>query len=402
MIIKTKDKIHNKKEIDLTAKIKLNLIRVWIKALNFLLNLISSLFFKRKDKDYKNIVVYKLGNIGDIICAIPSFIAIRRNYPEAKITLLTSPGDENAPSAKDLLENVWYIDELKTYYSDDINSINKGLKFFNNLRNNNYDLFIQLPDHAAKFRTMFRNISFVKFLGIPQSFGFNVSKTKLFKKTQVKHLFKDNEVIRLIKVLEDSGIEIKDIEFDYNINEKIRDRSRKIIDDKWPNNNSKIIAVGLGGKKNANRWPTQKFIKVLSYLQEKHNIKIIIVGGQKDIEKSEIVKKELKEDDVLIIAGKLSLLETIELFKECHFIISNNTGTIHMASSVDLPSIGLYNIRNAPGTWFPYGNKNLVVYNRDFDCDYNKESCILRSMENIQESEVIEACNIMFNNLNRK
>ena len=67
-------------------------------------------------------MIYKIGNIGDIVCAIPSFIAIRRAYPEAKITLLTSPGKIEASGAKELFENAWYVNELKIYYSEDIDS----------------------------------------------------------------------------------------------------------------------------------------------------------------------------------------------------------------------------------------------------------------------------------------
>jgi len=132
-------------KIPLFAKIQILLVDFWINWLNFWLKIFKNILFFRKIKNPQNILIYKVGNIGDIICAIPSFIAIRRNYPNAKITLLTSPGAKGAIGAKELLSGVWYFDEMKIYYADEINSLGKKRKFVKDLRGNNYDLFIKFP-----------------------------------------------------------------------------------------------------------------------------------------------------------------------------------------------------------------------------------------------------------------
>jgi len=77
-------------KIPLIVKIQILLVNFWIKWLSFWLKIFNNILFFRKINNPRNILIYKIGNIGDIICAIPSFIAIRRFYPESKITLLTS------------------------------------------------------------------------------------------------------------------------------------------------------------------------------------------------------------------------------------------------------------------------------------------------------------------------
>ncbi len=161
-------------EIKIYQKAQLFIVRQIIKELNLILALFKGLFFvSLKDKP-GNILIYKIGNIGDVVCAVPSLIAIRRAYPEAKITLLTSPGQIGAIGAKEILKGSWYIDELKVYYSQDINSYQKIKKFIGHLRENYYDLFIQIPDDLADFKTLFRNMVFAKFIGAKSAFGFKI------------------------------------------------------------------------------------------------------------------------------------------------------------------------------------------------------------------------------------
>jgi hypothetical protein len=67
---------------------------------------------KANGEEGKKICIYRIGNVGDIICAVPAIIAIRRTYPKAHLTLLTSPGERGMPGAKELLSNAGFLDNL--------------------------------------------------------------------------------------------------------------------------------------------------------------------------------------------------------------------------------------------------------------------------------------------------
>ena len=176
-----------------------------------------------------SILIYKIGHIGDTICAIPSFIAIRRAYPEAHITLLTSPGKKGKLGAKELLDGVWYIDELKVYYGEDISSLKKKRKFVQQLREIQYDLFIQLPDDWANFKILLRNVVFAKLLGVKYAFGFKIRTAKVFKKTQVDYLYRKTEVENLLDILKENSVSCDKVEFSFNIPSCEKDKVKKIL-----------------------------------------------------------------------------------------------------------------------------------------------------------------------------
>ncbi len=376
-------------------KIQLLIVNIIIEIFNFILSVLNKILFKKFNFQPRNILIYKIGNIGDIVCAVPSFIAIRKNFPDSKITLLTSPGGREMVGAKELLNGTWYLDEMKVYYSDNIDSWRKKKEFIKNLRENNYNLFIQLPDDLANFRTLFRNMIFARLLGIKSAFGFKIRTIQAFKKTQVDYSFKKNEVENLLDILSENGIRYEKIEFGFNIDEGIENRIASLLRGNFGFDYEKelIIAMSPAGKREANKWPVERYQKLTSYLIERYNAKIVIVGGNSELEYAKIIKNGFSDKDVLILAGKLNLLETIEFFKKCLFLISNDTGTAHMAASVNLPIVGIYGVRNVFGSWFPYGKKHKIIYHKFINCDYRDENCIKKSTILVSLKEMVSACN---------
>lgn len=386
------------------VSIQLFVVQRHIALQNFFLRIIQRILFFPPSKNPCNILIFKVGNIGDTICAVPSLIAIRRAFPNSKITLLSSPGSSGMPGAKEFLTGVWYLDELKIYYHEDTDSISKKKKFIQDLKKRNCDLFIQLPDDLAGFKLLLRNMTFAKLIGVKHAFGFRVRTIQLFKKAQVDYASQKTEVESLLESLKENGIATQKVEYDFNVSVIQKKKIADLLKKKWRSlkKNDLIIVLNPGGKREANRWPVERFGKIGEYLQKKYKAKVIIVGGKEDIPRAETIKKSLKEKDLLILADKLELLEIIELLKKADFLISNDTGAVHMAAAVGLPVVGLYCIRNVFGRWLPYGENHEIIYHKFLNCDYRKEECIKKSIEAITVEEVEIACDRIISRLKFK
>ena len=117
-----------------------------------LLNIFQKLMWPNKvSKDnVKKIAIYRVGNIGDIVCSIPAMIAVRETYKDAHITLVTSPGKSGNLGAKEILQNVWFLDEIYEYYAEDISDFKGKWKIIKELKKKNFDLWVILPlDRAS-------------------------------------------------------------------------------------------------------------------------------------------------------------------------------------------------------------------------------------------------------------
>ncbi len=65
--------------------------------------MVNSFFYSRfkiyrllQKLDYQKILIYRIGHLGDTLVSLPAFWAIRENFPDASVTLLTNVDARNA------------------------------------------------------------------------------------------------------------------------------------------------------------------------------------------------------------------------------------------------------------------------------------------------------------------
>jgi len=105
------------------------------------------------------------------------------------------------------------------------------------------------------------------------------------------------------------------------------------------------------------RWPSARFSELTDNL-ENHNAKVLIFGGPEEEELMEQVKQSCSSSP-LIIKG-LTIRETASVIRQCSLFISNDSGLMHIAVSMNVKTIGIFgptdHVRTAP-----YGKRHKVV-----------------------------------------
>ena len=109
----------------------------------------------------KKILIVKWIGLGDVILTLPTVLAIRKRYPDAKIVYFTTPRAQMP---------LKYISEINDIILYDITGKDKGitglLRIINQLRREKFDIAIELAQR-------YRLISLITFwAGIPQRIGF--------------------------------------------------------------------------------------------------------------------------------------------------------------------------------------------------------------------------------------
>ena len=108
---------------------------------NLLLDLLKSCLFGRRriPPGVKRVLIFRTGNIGDIVCAVPSIFAIRKNFPDARIVLVSSPGAKGGIGAEELLRGADFLNDLLIYYNNDIKDLRGKLNLVRRLRSGGFD-----------------------------------------------------------------------------------------------------------------------------------------------------------------------------------------------------------------------------------------------------------------------
>jgi len=323
------------------------------------------LFFKvKKDaplENIKNILVIRLDHIGDVVTTIPSLRALRKSFPDAKISVMVRS------LTKELLVNCPYIDELIVYNppwfrgKKNLN-VFKNIQFFKKLRKKNFDL-------AIDFRGDIRNIALTYLCKSRYRLGYDV-KGGDFLLTHVADYREDDIHIieRNLDVLKKIGIESKNKMLELwvpeNIKKKVKFSRKKFVE----------IHPGSGGVRKL--WNSRYFAKVADHIIEKHKAEVVITGSHDDVPLAKDIEKNMKFR-CLNLAGKAGLLELSEIISRAKIFISPDSGPMHIAVAQGTPTISLFGT-SVSDVWGYRSEKNTLLERKG-------------DVKDIKPEEVIEA-----------
>jgi ADP-heptose:LPS heptosyltransferase len=153
------------------------------------------------------------------------------------------------------------------------------------------------------------------------------------------------------------------------------------------------VGVGPGSKMPAKRWPEDRFREVVRELIEEFEIWPVVFGGAGDAPLGRRLISGWGRG--FNAAGALSLRGSAAALQRCLFLLTNDTGTMHLGAAVGVQCVALFSSRAAPGLWNPLG-ANHILFRSDIECEgcglteclqYHNE-CLRR----ISSADVLETC----------
>ena len=323
-----------------------------------------------------SILFFKVGSMGDNIITLPIIASIKDMYPNIEITYLTTSG-KSPVSMENLID--------KSYIKEFINYTDKNKKeLLHSLKDKQYDLIIDLTQPSSLIRTI-RNMIIFRYLGINKGIGWNISELSFFRKYQDDYDMVGSELEKYLTLI-----------CKYNVIPKkkfilgITDNEELKIDnllEQYDLQDKRMIAFVLGSKRTTNRWPIEYFDEVIKFVINQTNYTPIIIGGEED----NILVDKLNQN-LLSFCGKLTPLESAELFKRCKLTISNDTGPMHLSYAVGTKVITVFSARDFRNKWYPPENLGIVLRDDKIDCRlcYREKCSHIACLYSIKSGLVID------------
>ena len=293
------------------------------------------------------ILIIKPSSFGDIIQANPALTALRELYPDAEITWLIF--DVWA----DILD--FFPDLNKKIVWKKSGGISEYRRVISEVRQEKFDLVIDLQ---GLLRT-----ALIAFLsGAPRKLG--VPGMKEMSWVLVKETYPEkralNAAYRSLEPLR--FISRKAFEPKFNI--KIDNVTAAVVDAILKKENilvsDKLVAIVPSARGRAKQWPVEYFRKLISLLVSgSKNLRIVILGGKNTLGLYPGI-------GVIDLSGKTTLKNLAAILKKCSLVIGLDTGPVHLAAAMDVPSVVLFGGSDARET-API-SKNAVIIKKDFKC----------------------------------
>jgi ADP-heptose:LPS heptosyltransferase len=152
-------------------------------------------------------------------------------------------------------------------------------------------------------------------------------------------------------------------------------------------NDGVVIAMFPGASSAYKTWPAANYAELANRLHQHFNAKFIVCGAYGDAEIASDVIDKVRAP-VINLAGRTSLAQLAALLESSDLYIGNDTGPLHMAVAVGIPTLGIMGGGHF-GRFYPYGdlNKHRVAFKK-MDCYGCNWNCIYDTTRCIQEISV--------------
>lgn len=306
-------------------------------------------------KKFKVLIV-KPSSLGDIFHLFPAIAILTAGRPEAEIDWIVNPAFADVLKYCPNIRRVIFfrrkeLGSLKTFFP-------YVFRLISEIRHEDYDLVID-------FQGLFRSAFFAWIARCRQIAGFASPKepvakffytSKIVVPDSTVHAVDKN--IRLMQQLLHSSQTIK-TPFLAPVKD-FSEKSNNLLLESGIVSSDRVIGIIPGARWQSKCWPPAFFANLISEVDRLHpGLKFIILGSEADSPASSEIINSASNARIISLTGKTAIGELVEIIRRCEFIISNDSGPVHIAAAMNKTVFALFGPTD-PGKTGPYGNKHYI------------------------------------------
>lgn len=286
-------------------------------------------------------MVRALRGLGDMLCAVPAWRALRASLPRARITLV------GLPSARGLQERfVNYIDDFLEFPGfpgiPEVAPDPARLPEFFAKVQGSFDLALQMQGNGS------HSNAFTVLLGARASAGFYLPSMWCPDPDRFApypaHL---NEVRRWLALMQFLGIAPAGESLEFPITAADEEMLRSA----WPHRSGvRYVCLHPGASDPGRMWPVERFALVADALAA-DGLTPVLTGTASEKEVTAAVQRSMRSK-ALDLAGRTDLGALAALLRDAELVVCNDTGVSHLAAALRTPSVVIF-AGSDPDRWAP-------------------------------------------------
>jgi len=280
---------------------------------------------------YKRILVKAPNWLGDAVMALPTIKGLRSLFPESHIAVLVKS------DLQDLFLHEADVNEVIAYESKrNLKRLYIEYKMLRQIRRKGFDLAVIMPRsfHSA----------LIGFLSkIPNRIGYSSdARSKLLTQTmpRTEAILKVHRVHYFMNLL---NLWNKPIPFSSPRITIPKDIKKWADAELSHQKEHQVIGFNPGATYgSAKCWPAERFAQLGRELIEKKKAWIILFGAPAEGRLNAAIAAQINHPSVLNYTGRTSITQLAGLLSHCKCLVTNDTGTMHVAAAVRTPVVAIF------------------------------------------------------------
>ncbi|MBK5276979.1 MAG: glycosyltransferase family 9 protein [Desulfuromonadales bacterium] len=326
-----------------------------------------------------SLLLIRPGGIGDAVLLAPAIRLLKNTYPAINITVLA---EQRNAGVFTLIPGV---DRLLCY--DHPRELLQALR-------SSYDVVIDTEQWHRLSAIVARIVS------APVKIGFDTNERRRMFTHTVPYSHDDYESLSFTHLLAPLGIATETVETVTPFLSLPDTACSKVADLLEPLCDQPFVTVFPGASIPERRWGADRFRQLADKLAL-FGMKTVVVGGKDDSRQGDVI---VGGGSGLNLAGPTSLPETAAVIHKSALLLSGDSGVLHIAVGLDIPTVSLFGPGRAK-KWAPQGGRHIVI-NRGLDCSPcttfgTTPPCPIdaRCLRDISVDEVVNAVTMLLTSL---
>ncbi|MBU6214867.1 glycosyltransferase family 9 protein [Patescibacteria group bacterium] len=285
----------------------------------------------RRIIDPARIGVVQLAKLGDMVCTTPMFAAVKRRYPDARVSVFGNSIN------KQVLDGLPTVDEYCVWQPN-------IFRMASEMRRRHLDFLCVTGPSMEALAAAY--LAGVPCIAVPiVSGGYTPYETRPYKLLRllalcVPHRMGNYAPREYLRLLEPIGIITDDTTKQVVYSDTARRtvdaflRSNRLVEKRFA-----VMSPSAGNK--IKNWPADRFARVAEYLASR-GLPVVVIGGPRDIEEVAAMMSALEASEGVIDAGdRLSIDELKALVARAVLFVSADTGPIYIAESFGVTTVDI-------------------------------------------------------------
>ena len=315
----------------------------------------------------KNVLIINLTRMGDLIQTTPVMAGLKDAYPDVRITLLINS------AFAEICNYIPFVDRFISFNMDGFIVGGSG----------------EFPSLVNKYRYMEETLTDINSVGYDCVINFthttvSAAIMSLIRAKEFRGFIADNKGHSLIKhpwlryffnivpgriynpfhlcdiYIKAGGAIPKEKGLFLEVPEDVFDTARSELRKAGIRDGDFVIGFQPGASERHKMWATGRFVELARRLTSRLGAKVLVFGSGGEKALGEEIRMG-GGSDVIDMVGKTSLKELAAFLKCCNLLVSNDSGTMHIATAVGTRVIGI----SLGAAYFretgPYGKGHVVI-----------------------------------------
>jgi len=333
---------------------------------------------------FNRILVIKLKQPGDVLVSSPVLAALKKAWPQARVSYLIPKGTEEMMADHPLLDRLFVMDRRG-------GSWGQTSSFLRELRRTRFDLVLELSGGdwgalAARITGARERLGF-GYGG--RAFWHRFCFTRLLPPPPLRmHMVEHN--LEMVRAL---GVEPRQPRLHFFWPTEVQTRIDALLaSHSLTPRGFVVMHPGAGWRFKC--WTPGGYALVLEALQRDRHLPVVLTGSTSphELELSSQILQESRVSPINLV-GRLTLKELGALIAQARFFFGADSAPMHLAAAVGTPAVALFG-PSGDFNWGPWGPGHLVI-KKDWEClpcgrDGCQGSKISRCLTELTPEEVLE------------